>query len=273
MARPTRQGIDYFPYDIDLDQDDKLGMIIAEFGVKGELLFTKLCGWIYKNNGYYTEWDEDVQLRFLRRYNYCGFSLSFIQEVVPRFIKWGLFEKTVFDAFQIITSSRIQKTWLDASRKRIDRQIDNRIWLLQVNDAGIPEETPITSGSYSQSKVKKKKVKKKNDCGSGEAAPPPQQTLEEKQKAMIVRQAEFYKGLIPFVDQYGKEMIRAFYDHWSEPNKSKTKFLMEMKATWDLKRRLSKWESNQYKFGNGSGQKSQRPHQQTNSAPTLKTIQ
>lgn len=266
MARPTRQGIDYFPYDVDLDQDDKLGMIIAEFKYKGELLFTKLCAWIYKTNGYYTEWDEDAQLRFLRRYDYCGFSVSFINEVVPRLIKWGLFDKTVFDSFGILTSSRIQKTWWDATRKRTDRSYDDEIWILPVSSVNPAEETPVTGGSYTQSKVKKNKVKKNiGNSGDGKAAPPTQQTLEEKQKAMIIRQAEFYKSLVPFVEQYGKEMIRAFYDHWSEPNKSKTKFLMEMKATWDLKRRLSKWEGNQYKFGTGSGKKDTQVNQQPTS--------
>lgn len=268
MARPTRQGIDYFPYDVDLDQDDKLGMIIAEFKYKGELLFTKLCAWIYKTNGYYTEWDENAQLRFLRRYDYCGFSVSFINEVVPRLIKWGLFDKTVFDSFGILTSSRIQKTWWDATRKRTDRIYDNEIWILPVSSVNPAEETQVTGGSYAQSKVKKSKVKKNTgNGGSGQAtSQKPKEALEEKQKAMVIRQGEFYKSLIPFVEQYGKEMIRAFYDHWSEPNKSKTKFLMEMKATWDLKRRLSKWESNQYKFQAGK-----KPEQvQTISSPTLK---
>ncbi len=163
MARPTRQGIDYFPYDVDLDQDDKLGMIIAEFRVKGELLFTKLCAWLYKTNGYYTEWDEDAQLRFLRRYDYCGFSVSFIQEVVPRLIKWGLFDKAVFDSFGILTSVRIQQTWLDATRKRKERIIDQRIWLLIVSSGSEAVETPITSGSYTQSKVKESKVKESKE--------------------------------------------------------------------------------------------------------------
>jgi hypothetical protein len=200
MARPTRQGIDYFPYDIDLDQDDKLGMIIAEFKYKGELLFTKLCGWIYKTNGYYTEWNEDVQLRFLRRYDYCGFSVSFINEVVPRFIKWGLFDKTVFDAFQILTSSRIQSTWLNATRKRKERQFDERIWIIGVIDAAEAEETPVSGGNNPQSKVKKSKLKKINSSGDGKAAPPtPKQNLEEKQKAMLIRQKEFYSSLEPFM--------------------------------------------------------------------------
>lgn len=157
MARPTRQGIDYFPYDVDLDQDDKLGMIIAEYGFKGEALYTKLCAWIYKTNGYYTEWDEEVQLRFLRRYEYCGFSVSFINEVVPRFIKWGLYDKAVFDAFQILTSARIQATWLDASRKRKERLIDQKIWISVVSSGGKAEKTMVSGGSYTQSKVKESK--------------------------------------------------------------------------------------------------------------------
>ncbi len=144
MARPKKQGIDYFPYDADLDQDDKLGMIIGEFGFKGEQAYTKLLCWIYKNEGYYTGWKEDVQLRFMRRYSYCGFSLSFvINEVVPRCIKWGLFDKAVFESFQILTSSRIQETWLDATRQRTGRVYIPKYWLIKVNHALQPEETEL----------------------------------------------------------------------------------------------------------------------------------
>lgn len=173
MARPTRQGIDYFPYDVDLDQDDKLGMIIGEFQVKGEILYTKLCAWIYKTNGYYTEWNEEVQLRFLRRYDYCGFSVSFTNEVVPRLIKWGLFDRAVFDSFQILTSARIQETWKDATRKRKDCLIDVRFRVKMIIDAAKPEETPKTPEETPQSKVKESKLKEtkgdtppeKNDYG------------------------------------------------------------------------------------------------------------
>lgn len=106
----------------------------------------------------------------------------------------------------------------------------------------------------------------------GESAKPtsPQaKKLEEKQKDMLTRREQFYKSLIPFLNQYGKEMIRAFYDHWSEPNKSKTKFKQEMQNTWDLERRLRKWESNQYKFGSLNGAKATKTEPPT---PTLKTI-
>jgi hypothetical protein len=76
--------------------------------------------------------------------------------------------------------------------------------------------------------------------------------LKEKQTAMADRQKEFYSLLIPYVPQFGKKMIRAFFDHWSEPNRSKTKMKCELEATWDLPRRLSKWEDNDRKW-NKSG--------------------
>jgi hypothetical protein len=250
MARPTRQGIDYFPYDVDLDQDDKLVMIISEFGFKGENLYTKLLAWIYKTNGYYTEWTEEVQLKFLGRYNYCGFSMSFIKEVVPRCIKWGLFDKTVFDAFQILTSERIQETWLEATRKRKECVIDENYRVLPVSSGIKTEETRITPEETPQSKVKEIKEKKNNDDGeNGNAVLPPKKSLEDKQKELAIRQQEFYTSLVEFVPQYGKEMIRAFFNHWSEPNKSRTKFKKEMQETWETKLRLITWEKNQYRFG------------------------
>lgn len=59
------------------------------------------------------------------------------------------------------------------------------------------------------------------------------------------RQKKFYEELVPFLDTFGgpyrKEMIRAFYNFWSEPNRSKTKMRCELQQTWDLPRRLKTW--------------------------------
>lgn len=157
--RPTKQGLDYFPLDIDLDQDDKLSMVIGEFGEKGELIFLKLLGWIYKHNGYYVEWNEIEQLKFAKRVSYIGgASVNLIKEIVVRCIKWGLFDNTVFVSFQILTSSRIQKTWVDASRKRKERVIDNKIWIIGVIDGVKEEKTLLIPPETPQSKVKKSKV-------------------------------------------------------------------------------------------------------------------
>lgn len=73
--------------------------------------------------------------------------------------------------------------------------------------------------------------------------------LEPKQIVFINNQKAFAADLIPFLKSYSKEMIREFYDYWSEPNKSRTKMKFEMQDTWDLNMRLAKWERNQQKFG------------------------
>ena len=36
-------------------------------------------------------------------------------------------------------------------------------------------------------------------------------------------------------------MLRAFFDYWTEPNKSRTKMRFELEKTWELGRRLATW--------------------------------
>lgn len=68
--------------------------------------------------------------------------------------------------------------------------------------------------------------------------------------ATLSRKETFYQSLIPFVGLYPKEMIRAFFDYWSEQNKSGTKMRFELEKTWELSRRLKTWEKKEYQYGN-----------------------
>ena len=61
--------------------------------------------------------------------------------------------------------------------------------------------------------------------------------------ATLSRKEAFYQSLIPFVGLYPKEMIRAFFDYWSEQNKSGTKMRFELEKTWELSKRLATWAS------------------------------
>lgn len=60
------------------------------------------------------------------------------------------------------------------------------------------------------------------------------------------RKLKFSESLKPFLEVYGKEMLNDFYKYWTEPNKSKTKFRMESQKFWDLKKRLSTWDKNNF---------------------------
>lgn len=68
--------------------------------------------------------------------------------------------------------------------------------------------------------------------------------------ATLKRKEDFYLTLVAFVDKYGKEMIRAFFEYWSELNKSETKMRFEMQKTWEVNLRLATWAKNaKLKFG------------------------
>ncbi len=49
-----------------------------------------------------------------------------------------------------------------------------------------------------------------------------------------------------FHTKYTKELRRAFFDYWTEPNKSKTKMRFELEKTWDTGRRLARWANNSF---------------------------
>lgn len=65
---------------------------------------------------------------------------------------------------------------------------------------------------------------------------------KEKSISLSDRTEKFKEELTPFVEKYGKDMVFAFFDYWSEPNPSKTKMKFEMQKTWDIAKRLRTWE-------------------------------
>ena len=75
------------------------------------------------------------------------------------------------------------------------------------------------------------------------------QKVAAAQAAALARSKIFYDSLTPFVPLYGKEMVRDFYNHWSEMNKSKTKMNFELQKTWDTKLRLVTWEKREKQYG------------------------
>lgn len=72
--------------------------------------------------------------------------------------------------------------------------------------------------------------------------------IERKKKLMEGRRVKFYNSLVPFVQMYGKAMVRDFFDYWSEPNKSETQMRYELERTWSLNLRLAYWSRNKKNY-------------------------
>lgn len=117
MARPNKIGLDYFPLDVDIFEDEKMSAISGEFGIKGEITVIKLLCAIYRN-GYYILWNDLLKFKLLK--NLPGISSELIESIVNRLVLWGFFDKSLFDSVKVLTSRGIQKRYFEAVRRRKD---------------------------------------------------------------------------------------------------------------------------------------------------------
>lgn len=158
MARPTKQGLDYFPFDVDFFSDEKIEAISGEFGIKGEIVTIKLLTTVYRN-GYFIEWSDLLKMKLLKNLN--GISKELLEQIVSRLVKWGFFDEHLFNSDKILTSSGIQKRYFEATKRRKDVLINTK-WLLKGINVNINQQAKVVNVNINaQSKVKERKVKEK----------------------------------------------------------------------------------------------------------------
>ena len=119
-------------------------------------------------------------------------------------------------------------------------------------DTQMDTQTDTQTDTQAKEKEKEPKRNKKyieegkeilvGDARATAPAPQPKKSKEEILQDTEKRRKKFYDSLIPFVQIYGRVMVRAFYNYWSELNKSGTKMRWEQQQTWELSRRLGTWE-------------------------------
>ena len=117
MARPNKEGLDYFPFDVDFFSDEEIGSISGEFGIKGEITAIKLLCAIYRN-GYFILWNDALKMSLLR--GLPGISLELLEQIVTRLVRWGFFEQTLFSTVSVLTSKGIQERYFKAIKRRKD---------------------------------------------------------------------------------------------------------------------------------------------------------
>lgn len=69
----------------------------------------------------------------------------------------------------------------------------------------------------------------------------PKKTIEE-------RLSDFRNEVLNYRETYDDELLKQFYEYWSEHNPNAKKMRFEKEKTWDLSKRLKRWSANN--FGN-----------------------
>lgn len=155
MARPKKSGLDYFPFDIDFFQDEKVVCVAGEFGLKGEICMIHLLCAIYRN-GYFIVWNDMLKYKLLKELP--GISAGLLQQIVEGLVRWGFFDEDLFGSAQILTSRGIQKRYFEAIRRRVpsDSKLPYLLVSADINKVSA-DINPINGNINPQSKEKKNK--------------------------------------------------------------------------------------------------------------------
>ncbi|HFK0021411.1 TPA: Lin1244/Lin1753 domain-containing protein [Listeria monocytogenes] len=182
MARPLKEGLDYFPLDVDADYDDKFQLIETLHGPTGFAIMIKLFMKIYSQNFFY-KWTETEQILFAKRVNV---DINTLKTVVNDCIKYDLFNNNLFNEFQILTSLGIQERYFTAIGRRKKQIVVLEYLLLDrsevtnlcpkivftningVNDDINTEQEGLMSTLSTQTKVKESKVNKSKAVGNAQ---------------------------------------------------------------------------------------------------------
>lgn len=133
MARPIKDGVDYFPKDTGFYNDDKVKLLRAEFGAKGMYLLDYLMCEIYGKNGYFIKWDKS-RCFLVSDGAGCGCSSEYISEFISGALRCSFFDERVFKVFGVLTSAGIQRRYIRMFNSRDYISIIEEYWLLDVND-------------------------------------------------------------------------------------------------------------------------------------------
>ncbi|MFR8733910.1 MAG: DUF4373 domain-containing protein [Clostridium perfringens] len=169
MARPVKEGLDYFPLYVDIFEDEKIEAISGEFGIKGEIIVVKLLCAIYKK-GYFILWSDLIIAQMLKRLP--GISKDLLNNVVERLVLWEFFDKDLFHSAGILTSEQIQENFFEATKRRkspkptlyvLDKFLENDNSIeSDVNGVNVDTNSQakgVNVDINTQSKVKESKVK------------------------------------------------------------------------------------------------------------------
>lgn len=163
MARPPKQGVDYFPFDVYLD--NKFKFIEIKYKLEGFAVLVKLLQKVY-SCGYWCRWTDDEALLFSDE---IRADLSLVTNVVQECLDRDIFHKPLYEQFGVLTSKGIQKRYKEIVRRRTNVEVTEEYLLIDgnfgvndgnnsINDGSAPESRQHTDGKSTQSKVKESKV-------------------------------------------------------------------------------------------------------------------
>lgn len=130
MARPLRVKLDYAGWSVDMfDSDTKIDKLLDAQGWVGFGIYFYLCMRAYGSEGYFYRWGYDDCATTARKMG-GGIGSGTVKETVGYCLQIGLFDKGLFERWEILTSKGIQRRYWEVMKKRECKQVISEFWLI-----------------------------------------------------------------------------------------------------------------------------------------------
>ena len=181
MARPVKEGLDYYPLNADFMSDIKVRRLIRSFGSKSIGVVIALLGMIYGDKGYYILLNDDVAFIISEQ---TLEDEDLVNQIINKLIEIEFFDKNLYEKHRVLTSKGIQKRFISATERRKDVNLIKKYNLVNVDNNSSSDvvnvyNNPVNVDNNSSSDVvnvdnnqqrkeKKSKVKKSKEKQSKE---------------------------------------------------------------------------------------------------------
>lgn len=249
MARPVKEGVEYFPLDVNFYRNRKLRRVIKAQGEKSIGIWVVVLAMIYEDKGYYVTFDENMCFDIA---DICGVTEGAIMEFVKAAIQAELFNSFMFDSFNILTSKGIQEQYAEIIKKsKRKNEIEDKYRVSSNNEVVSPEETPENPEENTQNeeestqrKRKKRKVnknKRNHSMYADEDTPIRIQALSDFEKLWQFPNEFQREDLFELVDKHGDDLVSAAV------KLAGSKDVLKGKAINFLRSALNEWSDNNIK--------------------------
>lgn len=250
MARPIKQGLDYYPLDVGFLQDVKIRRIMRACGIQSIPVLISLLANIYRNDGYFLRWSPDMSFLIADE---LGVSEGAVTATVDKAVQVDFFNANMYECYGVLTSEGIQSRFFEAASRRREVRYDARFLLINVNvykNLVNVDNNPVNVDDNPQSKVKESKVKESKEereertsaaadeiMGYYSSNIHPVSSLVEKDK------------LIALVETHGDAFVHKAIERAVVRNKRSLAYITGI---------LNRWEANGYDEGISENHKSSR---------------
>ena len=171
MARPRKDGLDYFPLDVNFLSDLKIKKIIRAYGAQAVAVVMSVLTTVYRDNGYFATYDDDLVFIIADE---LKLEDGYVKDVIEKMIEVEFLDKKQKEENKILTSIGIQERYLKACERRVKTTLNATYSLLNDSSNELPQtestdkesfckqkphSTAVNDSKSTQSKVKERKGK------------------------------------------------------------------------------------------------------------------